>query len=112
MKKLSIMLAMALSITSFSANALQVTGAIWLTGSMGMTTMGVLTTSGKECGTIMVCKLADQIAVDADVYFATGKMTELLAYKVSELKESAGDMSDLEAVEILADFAHRTLELY
>lgn len=112
MKKLSVMLAMALSITSFSANALQVTGAIWLTGSLGMTTMGGLTTSGKECGTIMVCKLADQIAADAQEYFATGVMSELLMVKVAELKETAGDISDEEAVEILADFADRTLNLY
>lgn len=112
MKKLSVMLAMALSITSFSANALQVTGALWLTGSGFMTTAGVLTTSGKECGTIMVCKLADQIAEDAQVYFASGKMSELLAYKVAELKETAGDISDEEAVGILAEFAEHTLELY
>lgn len=111
MKKLSIMLAMVLSVTSFSANALQVTGAIWLTGSVGMSTVGGMTTSGKECE-IVVCKLADQIVLDADVYFATGKMTELLASQVAELKQSAGEMSDQEAVEILADFAHRTLELY
>jgi hypothetical protein len=39
-------------------------------------------------------------------------MSELLAFKVSELKETPGDISDDEAVEILADFAHRTLELY
>ena len=106
------MFAMALAITSFSANALQLTGAVWVTGSGFMSTAGVLTTSGKECGTIMVCKLADQIAEDAEIYFASGVMTELLAFKVAEIKDSAGDMSDLEAVEILADFANRTLELY
>ena len=39
-------------------------------------------------------------------------MSELLAFKVAELKESAGDMSDEEAVSILAEFAEHTLELF
>lgn len=108
MKKLSMMLVMTLSVTAFSASASQVT---WTTGA-GFISSNVFTTSAEGCGTTTACKMADQIAADAQNYFATGKMSELLAYKVSELKETAGDISNDEAVEILADFAHRTLELY
>lgn len=110
MKKLSVMVAMALTVTSFSANAIQVT--ISPIGTGIMSSAGLLTTSGEECGTVTVCKLADQIVIDAQEYFASGIMSELLIVKVAELKETAGDISDEEAVGILAEFADRTLHLY
>lgn len=67
--------------------------------------------SVKECKTV-ACKSSAQILVDAENYFSGQKMSEYLAYEVKELKLSAGDISDEDAVSILVDFAHRTTELY
>lgn len=112
MKKLTVMCALMATTISFQANALEALAVTWVSGSGFITTAGVLTTSGKECGTIMVCKRSEQIVLDAQDYYASGKMSEFLATAVSELKETAGDISDDEAVDVLVDFAHRTLELY
>ena len=88
MKKLAIALALTASTLSFQANALEAP----------CTTLG--------------CKLSVQIIHDSEEYNVTGRMSEYLAAEVKELKLSAGEVSDEEAVGILVDFAHRTLELY
>lgn len=111
MKKFAIILALTTSAISFQASALEATAALYVTASLGGTTMGGMTSSGKECQ-IMVCKSSVQIIADAQDYYATGKMSEYLASEVKELKAGAGDISDDEAVDVLVDFAHRTLELY
>lgn len=111
MKKLAIALALTASTISFQANALEVLAGTYISVSLGGTTVGGLTSSGKEC-TVVLCKRSEQIVLDAQDYYATGKLSEFLATEVKELKQSAGEMSDDEAVDILVDFAHRTLELY
>lgn len=95
MKKLAIVLALTTSAISFQASAFGINH----------------TSKASECKTV-ACKSSAQIIADADNYFAGQKMSDYLAYEVKELKLSAGDMSDEEAVSILLDFAHRTTELY
>ncbi|MEA9355879.1 hypothetical protein SHI21_06695 [Bacteriovorax sp. PP10] len=111
MKKLAIMCALMTTTISFQANALEAIAGTYISASLGLSTIGGMTSSGKECQ-IMVCKRSEQIVLDAQDYYASGKMSEFLATSVKELKETAGDISDDEAVDILVDFAHRTLELY
>lgn len=111
MKKIAMILAMVTTTISFQANALEALAATYISGSLAASTFGGMTSSGKECQ-IMVCKSSIQIIEDAQAYYSTGKMTEFLAAEVRELKEGAGDISDDEAVDVLVDFAHRTLELY
>lgn len=111
MKKLAIALALTASTLSFQANALEALAVTYISASLGATTMGGMTSSGKECQ-IIVCKSSVQIIADSQEYYSTGKLTEFLAAEVTELKQSAGEISNDEAVDILVDFAHRTLELY
>lgn len=111
MKKLAIILALTTSTISFQANAFEALAATYISASLGASTIGGMTSSGKECQ-IMVCKSSVQIIADAQDYYSTGKMSEYLASEVKELKLGAGNISDDEAVDVLVDFAHRTLELY
>lgn len=111
MKKLAVLLALTTSTISFQASALEALATTYVSGSLGITTMGGMTSSGKECQ-VVVCKRSEQIILDAQDYYVSGKMSELLATEVKELKAGAGNISDDEAVDILVDFAHRTLELY
>lgn len=111
MKKLAIILALTTSAFSFQANALEAIAATYISASLGASTIGGMTSSGKECQ-VVACKSSVQIIEDAQVYYTTGKMTEYLAAEVRELKAGAGNISDDEAVDVLVDFAHRTLDLY
>lgn len=111
MKKIAIILAMATTTISFQANALEAIAATYISASLGASTVGGMTSSGKECQ-VVVCKRSEQIVLDAQDYYATGKMSEFLATEVQELKIGAGNISDDEAVDILVDFAQRTLILY
>lgn len=108
MKKLAVALAITASTISFQASALQVSGAT--SDSTALTVLSSMTSSS-GCETL-ACKSSVQIIEDAQEYYSTGKMSEYLAAEVRELKAGAGNISDDEAVDILVDFAHRSLELY
>jgi len=100
MKKLAIMCALVTTTISFQASA--------FAGSNISESKDV----SSSCGKTVSCKHSEQIIADAKNFNLSGSMSEFLATEVQELKESAGDMSDEEAVSILVDFAHRTTELY
>lgn len=100
MKKLAIMFALVATTISFQANA------------FGTSNVSKTNKNTSSCGKTVSCKHADLILSDYAKFNVSGTMSEFLAAEVQDLKMSAGDMSDEEALSILVDFAHRTQDLY
>jgi hypothetical protein len=111
MRKIAMVFAVATSIMSFQVSALEVLTAGFISDALTRATVSTRDTSVNECVS-MACKASIQIVEDSQLYYSTGKMTEFLVSEVKELKIGAGNISDDEAVDVLVDFAHRTLELF
>lgn len=111
MKKIAMVFAAATSIMSFQASALEVLTAGFISDAITRVIVSTRNTSGKECVST-ACKDSIQIVEDSQLYYSTGKMTEFLASEVKELKVGAGNISDDEAVDVLVDFANRSIVLY
>lgn len=106
MKKL--MLAVALTATVSQAHALQAIAGTYISGSLGASTIGGMTTSGKECE-IIVCKEALQVLNDGQNYIQSGKMSAFLAEKIKNIQSVNVELSDEEALDALIQDAESIL---
>lgn len=107
MKKL--MLALALTATVSQAHALQAIAGTYLFASLGASTIGGMTTSGKECE-IIVCKEATQVLEDGQSYIQSGEMSAFLSGKVRDVQAVYTEMSDGEALDALISDAELILK--
>lgn len=107
MKKL--MLALALTATMSQAHAWQAIAGTYLFASTGASTIGGMTTSGRECE-IIVCKEASQVLEDSQGYIQSGEMSAFLAGKVKNVQAVYTEMSEAEALDALITDAELILK--
>lgn len=107
MKKL--MLALALTATVSQAHAWQAIAGTYISGSLGASTIGGMTTSGKECE-IIVCKEAAQVLDDSQNYIQSGEMSAFLSGKIKNVQAIHTEMSDEEALDALIQDAELILK--
>lgn len=101
MKNTLVLLALTTSILSVNTHASQAIMATEVLGSIGMSTIGGLTSSGKECGTVVVCREAVQIINDSQNYQQTGKLSMFLDEKIKDTQASNESLSEAEALDSL-----------
>lgn len=106
MKKI---LAILVISTSINAYALQAFVATEVGGSLIFSTVGGMTTAGKECE-IMVCKEAVQVVNDAQNYLQTGEISIFLALKLNETQLSHESLSEIEALDLVIENALTVLK--
>lgn len=107
MKKL--MLALALTATVSQAHAWQAIAGTYIFASLGASTIGGMTTSGKECE-IIVCKEATQVLEDSQNYIQSGEMSAFLSGKVRDVQAAYSEMSEGEALDALIQDAELILK--
>lgn len=104
MKKLFIMMTLMTSISSFNAGAGEVVGMVLGGGTVLVSavasTSGVLTSLGLECN-FMVCKEANQVIEDTQIYSQTGELSVFLNQKIKDVQTLNNEFSEEEALDLL-----------
>lgn len=101
MRKVIIALAIATSLTSFYANALEVAGI----ATVGSSLIGSTTLRDFICEMDGDCKEALQVVQDTQDYNQTGILSAFLEQKIQETKASNKNLSDEDALDAVVTSA-------
>lgn len=113
MKKAILLLTLVSSMTAFAESdsifAASANVTFMPTASIGVSTIGLASSSGHECSW-MVCKEAAQVLVDGQEYIQSGTVTAFLDSKIKNVQATDATLSSDEAFDVLVNEAQAILK--